>query len=189
MWPFSNQNYNNLVGHQSPFIPIQSRSPPYNAHVDFNTPVLKQPVPYPPFQSDFIGASYEELHKLTASIAEQRSVIEKNWIAILDERSAQDRTVVLQRYVAPNEWGEEDEMPAEGNKWYTWRVYVEDVNQVQGDLDVAPQPEFWPPYFNRPDLVGGDGVLDTREVCMVHTGMYPEELKKPQRSFGPTVEA
>jgi hypothetical protein len=83
------------------------------------------------FESDFIGASPEECKAWTREKQFQVNFIEQDILAILDARSAQDKTIVMSCYICP-EMCEPPRMifppfgilprPQDANTWSDYRI-------------------------------------------------------------------
>lgn len=114
----------------------------------------------------FIGASDHELREFAHSYSPHSKLYDWHWIAVFDERNAHDNTVILHRYVPPQQIGGLGfPKNIKGKKWYCWRIYIKDLNELVGPIDYAPPESIWDAYFDRPEFVGDDGVFNLQQAA------------------------
>lgn len=119
------------------------------------------------FQSEFIGASIEECQDWAKSNWEQFNFIEPCVIAIADERSARDGTLLMSYYCPvvddPEDlefegWGR---LPPKDDTWYNFRIEHRAADQFIICITGSPIDTAMETYFGRPEKFTNDaGVFD-----------------------------
>lgn len=123
------------------------------------------------FESDFINASKEEcqdwaLDKWLQPV--KFNFIEPSIIAIADERSAQDGTLLMSFYFGedapdepPMEFNGYGRLPPKGNTWYDFRIHHKAAQLFHASLLFTEPDIFFPNYFGRPEKFTDEtGVFD-----------------------------
>ncbi|RAK89105.1 hypothetical protein BO79DRAFT_287197 [Aspergillus costaricaensis CBS 115574] len=146
------------------------RSPDQSYYPDWGTEL-----PISDFLTGFKDATNSELRAFTqAKIAElgargEAGSLEPDWIAVMDERSLRDRTVVMQFNMEMSMWAQdlEDadepfEIPGnadiEGDDiWWKWRVLFSGAQQIFNSIDCGDPPMIQ--LYSRPEYLGSDGVV------------------------------
>ncbi|OJJ70092.1 hypothetical protein ASPBRDRAFT_181708 [Aspergillus brasiliensis CBS 101740] len=147
------------------------RSPEQTYFEDWGTEL-----PITDFSTGFKGATNTELRAFTQTkIAElgargEAGSLEPNWIAVMDERSLRDGTVVMHFGKELSTWVqdlEDAEEPFEisGNAdiegddiWWTWRVPFAGAQQVYNSVDCGDPPMIQ--LYPRPEFLGPDEVAN-----------------------------
>jgi hypothetical protein len=99
---------------------------PQQQHLDKGEEKEGISVPVRPFQSGYVNASMEQLRgDLTRRVPETRGFLSSRMFAVLDQRSAQDKTVLISRLVTtwPDDVDDEDPVALEASKIETWKVW------------------------------------------------------------------
>lgn len=134
-----------------------------------------------PFGSEFIGASKEECQNWARSNWDDVNFISKNIIAIADERSARDGTLLLSYYCSIGEdaqlelegWGP---LPPKNDTWYDFRIESVGSDDLHTDLFLAPIETAYPTYFGRPEKFTNEaGVFDVFKANNHVAGMDSEQ--------------
>jgi hypothetical protein len=134
-----------------------------------------------PFGSEFIGASKEECQSWAKSNWNDVNFISKNIIAIADERSARDGTLLLSYYCSTSEnaqlefkgWGP---LPPKSDTWYDFRIEPVGSDDLHTDLFFAPIETAYPTYFGHPEkFTNKTGVFDVFKANKYVAGMDSEQ--------------
>ncbi|GIJ84579.1 hypothetical protein Asppvi_003426 [Aspergillus pseudoviridinutans] len=123
------------------------------------------------FESDFINASKEECQKWALDKWLQPikfNFIEQSIIAIADERSAQDGTLLMSFYFGedapdepPMEFNGYGPLPPKGNTWYDFRIHHNAAQLFHASVLFTEPDILFPNYFGRPDKFTDEtGVFD-----------------------------
>lgn len=122
------------------------------------------------FETDFIGASLEDCQAWAQEAQSQVYFIEYDLIAVLDARSAQDKTVLMSHYVQPDPGTPErfppfGALPRKTDTWYNYRVEFSYAPILDVQFNYCP-PECWyPAYFGRKeDFTDERGVFNVAEA-------------------------
>ncbi|KAJ5195592.1 uncharacterized protein N7498_009030 [Penicillium cinerascens] len=123
-----------------------------------------------PFHSDLIGASKEQCQNWALEKWFQAKVksIEPNFIAIADDRSARDGTLLMSFYcpkISQEEptfefdgWGP---LLPEANTWYNFRIDHRAADEIHGALMWATRDTAYPTYFGLPENFADEsGIFD-----------------------------
>jgi hypothetical protein len=134
-----------------------------------------------PFESEFIGASQEECQNWAKRNWDDVNFIQENIIAIADERSARDGTLLLSYYCSTAEhaqlefegWGF---LPPRSDTWYDFRIEPRGSDDLHTDLFFAPIETAYPTYFGRPEKFTNDaGVFDVSKASLYVSGIDSEQ--------------
>jgi hypothetical protein len=137
------------------------------------------------FNSDFINASKEQCQNWALDKWYQAKVkfIEPNVIAIADERSARDGTLLMSYYypeVSPEEptfefngWGP---LPPKANTWYDFRIDHRAADDFHGSLLWFSRESAYPIYFGCPEKFTDEtGVFDVFKAVKYMNGEDSDE--------------
>ncbi|RAO73002.1 uncharacterized protein BHQ10_009014 [Talaromyces amestolkiae] len=122
------------------------------------------------FETDFIGASLEDCQAWAQEAQRQVRFIEYDLIAIMDARSAQDKTVLMSHYVPPDpgtpiRFPPFGVLPRERDTWYNYRVEFSYAPFLQVAFYFSPKELFYPAYFGRKeDFTDERGVFNVAEA-------------------------
>lgn len=120
------------------------------------------------FETDFLGASVEECGDFLRINRHSYKWWTSGLLFVVDERSAQDHTVVLAKYAHSDtaiDGGCYGQLPPEENRWYTWRLRVPHLQSAIEVLGFGNLHTAWSVYFgNRDYLTDQDGIFDGAEA-------------------------
>lgn len=115
-------------------------------------------------RSDFIGASTHQCQQWALEKQKPDRTAEKNLIAIADERSSCDDTLLMQYYAQySGPFGERDELiPSETDKWYDFRVHYNEADAILVALKFGAPDINYPQFFGRKEeLTDENGIFNT----------------------------
>lgn len=139
------------------------------------------------FETGFLGQTDDELrHYYRRFLAERGTMgtIGENWMAVLDENSAAQSTVVLHYGMAKSDWDELNEncpdepIPGTGRVcddgyiWWKWRIPFRNAYSFFTGLDSTGEETL--DLYCRPEYISADGVLDVESVDKVMDGVLPD---------------
>lgn len=131
-----------------------------------------------PIQSDFIGASVQDCEQWTLEKRHQDKAVQSDIIAIMDERSIRDNTLLILFYAEFSEgMGELGALPPKIYEWYDFRIHYTDVLMIKASLCyIDPQVTF-PRFFGRKEeLTDEDGVFNVKKAQGLIVG--PESVQE-----------
>ena len=136
------------------------------------------------FETDFIGASKQDCQKWALENDKSKNIV-NGLIAILDARSAKDRTLVIQFYNDPKgpklECGDFGILPKELGLWYEFRIDYKKVPDVIASFEVGDYDQVYPVYFGRKEeLTDEHGVFDVAKAEVLMQQPYIDQLKDPR---------
>lgn len=137
------------------------------------------------FETGFIGASEQECQNWALEKQFQVNFIEQDFIAIADERSAKDDTLLIQYYARelpeldPEEdgmpFGELGILPRERNTWHDFRIDYKRAGEVYVSLLYGYPGSVYPVYFGRKEeLTDEHGVFDVAKAERLVGGEDPD---------------
>ncbi|OJJ39641.1 hypothetical protein ASPWEDRAFT_181017 [Aspergillus wentii DTO 134E9] len=147
--------------------------------------------PIAPFTTGFKSTSDRDLRSYTRTRIEElkktnsEGQLSPNWIAILDERSIHDSTVILQHCLAKSSWAialqdaeVEYHVPGEADVdeteiWWKWRVKFTDAFQLFMSVDGGHGDCRVMSWYTRPEGYV-DGVYDVNIARRIINGEIPE---------------
>ncbi|ETS86902.1 hypothetical protein PFICI_00730 [Pestalotiopsis fici W106-1] len=129
-------------------------------------------------ETDFIGASEQECQSWALEQMNRLPNVNDGMIAIADERTAKDDTILLQLYNSSSgdltpegegDYGLEFEgygkLPAKENTWYSFRIRYQDSFNIYAALSYGAIDVVYPVYFGRTDeLVDDNGVFNVERA-------------------------
>ncbi|PWY65662.1 hypothetical protein BO94DRAFT_540783 [Aspergillus sclerotioniger CBS 115572] len=149
------------------------------------------PLPVSDFSTGFKDATDAELRLFTQTkikeLGENKNAgrLEPDWIAVLDERSPRDATVVLHYNEALSLWAqslEDAEVPfhipgdadvSEGKIWWKWRLPISGAHHLFNSVDGGDFVILG--LYSRPEYKGADGVVNVEIPYKIICG----EIKDP----------
>ncbi|KAH9894577.1 hypothetical protein F4778DRAFT_279919 [Xylariomycetidae sp. FL2044] len=124
--------------------------------------------------SKFIGAHDDECQSWALQQMDRFKFIEQNIIAILDQQSSRDHSLLIKYYHhGPGfEFPDFDgPLPNKPGEWHAFRVRYDDVFQLQADLMFCAPDVTFPVYFGRKEeLTDGNGVFDVKRANRIAIG-------------------
>ncbi|KAJ5664119.1 hypothetical protein N7507_004850 [Penicillium longicatenatum] len=125
-----------------------------------------------PFESDFINASKEQCQKWAQENWDKVDGISHEDIAIADERTARDGTVLMSSWQHDNidieGWGP---LPPKVPAWYDFRVHHRAVDAYEITQHWCPPHDALPIYYGQPEKYTDEaGVFDSIKVELWMTG-------------------
>lgn len=133
------------------------------------------------FETDFIGASLEDCQKWALEKQYQVNFIEDNLIAVMDARSAQDKTVLVSHYVPPSDLSPWmfpgfGALPRECDTWYNYRVKFSYAPSLDLAFNYGSPDQVYPAYYGRKeDFTDGEGVFDVAAAELFSREYNPED--------------
>ena len=129
------------------------------------------------FETDFIGASVEDCQSWEQQRNWDRSLYTGN-IAILDDQSAVDKTVLLRHFARDEQYnfGSLGYLPPHKNTWYSFRLDPQGIDNIIADLEF-PDPDItFPVLFGITERLTRNGVFDYEEArrLMIEDDAEPE---------------
>ena len=115
------------------------------------------------FDNEFVGASYGECQSWALQQFKENKALNDELIAIADERSAEDGTIVMQFYA-------KGPPPVEGvslksDSWYLYRIRYQDAFDICAALTETAPDVTYPVYFGRKEeFTDEDGVFDVQKA-------------------------
>lgn len=118
------------------------------------------------FESDFINASKEQCQKWAQGNWKGITYSSREDIAIADERTARDGTLLMSTWCQSNvpfeDWGP---LPPKVNTWYDFRIHHRAACEFSIDIHWAPIGEAYPIYYAQPEKYTNDaGIFDVYKV-------------------------
>ena len=140
-------------------------------------------------ETDFIDATPEDCQRWANERCRHDRAPFTSLIAIVDARSAQDGTILIQKYVTEKfPFGGYGMLPQETNVWYDFRVNRRGAWTVFADLSHTSPDVTYPIYFGSKDsFTDENGVFDVREAGRYCKASDPvvRESEIYQRKFWP----
>ena len=149
------------------------------------------------FDTDFIGATPEDCQKWLANRLRYDRAPYDSLLTIVDARSAEEGTLLIQHYVEPPAGTEQlvfggyGVLPKETNVWYDFRVDYRQAGKVMASLTETTPEIIFPIYFgNKEIFTNEDGVFDVEEATRYCRAKDPDVLESEiyQRKFWPLPE-
>ncbi|EYE96661.1 uncharacterized protein EURHEDRAFT_452686 [Aspergillus ruber CBS 135680] len=146
--------------------------------------------PINPFSTGFLSTPDTELRRYTrqriSDLERERSIsLSSKWVAVLDERSVTDNTVVIHRYETKSEWeqlqreaeeewvgipGTAEINEEEDSIWWKWRVPFDAVFHLYNHVETFSWRGV--ALWARPEYLGEDGIVMVRfPVGIISGGM------------------
>lgn len=135
------------------------------------------------FKSDFIGTSVKECQTWALEQQKRHNYFEQDIIAVIDERSARDETILMLAYFS-SEWlqlecGDFGLLPRELDVWYEFRVDYRWSGELSPALHYIDEVQTWPVYFGRKEaLTDENGVFDAKKADWLMSGVDGRDLFK-----------
>lgn len=131
------------------------------------------------FQSDFTGASAAECQRAALEHVKHDGMPSRNLLAIADDRTARDGTILLQ-YHEPSDRSEQEYegfgvLPKEAGKWYDFRIDPEYANYADTSLSgFGVDEKTKPVWFGcKDELTDKNGVFDAARADKIERGHEP----------------
>jgi hypothetical protein len=161
------------------FFLVESRSGPSNGQPFIE--ILKEGET---FETDFVDASKQDCQKWALENDKSRTIVD-GLIAILDARSAKDRTLVIQFYNDPKgpklECGDFGILPKEFGVWYEFRIDYKKAFDVIASFEVGDYDKVYSVYFGRKEeLTDEHGVFDVAKAEVLMQQPYIDQLEDPR---------
>ncbi|KAF2152771.1 hypothetical protein K461DRAFT_279018 [Myriangium duriaei CBS 260.36] len=133
------------------------------------------------FETEFIGASEQECQQWALEKQSECRGVESDIICIADARSADDGTVMMQRYARyQSHWdfGKHGKLlPPEVDIWYTFRVAYKKADLIFSSLKFGSEDCVFPVYYGarlKDRLVDERGVFDADEAERLQSSGDPK---------------
>ena len=143
--------------------------------------------PIEDFETGFLGQTDDELRQYYRRFLAERGdmgTIGENWMAVLDEKSAAQSTVVLHYGIKKSDWDElhencpDEPIPGTGRVcddgyiWWKWRIPFKNAYSFFTGLDSTGEETLG--LYCRPEYISAEGVLDVDTVDKVMDGVLPD---------------
>ncbi|KAF2719309.1 hypothetical protein K431DRAFT_331304 [Polychaeton citri CBS 116435] len=133
------------------------------------------------FHTDFINATPQECQRWAFERQKHDNSVDQGLIAILDERSARDGTLLIQIYnglpegCEPLIFGRYGELPPERDVWYDFRIDYHQAAVLSAGLTMVTPEIAYPIYYeNKERFTDEHGVFDVREASRFGSNRDPD---------------